>query len=73
MTKLVAAQMRLQDGVEAGVADGPTDFAERCAQLLREPDHWSRIQREGLKRIRRDFGQEAFCANVLAAVAAVVK
>jgi glycosyltransferase involved in cell wall biosynthesis len=40
MTKLVAAQMRLQDGVEAGVADGPTDFAERCAQLLREPDHW---------------------------------
>jgi GT2 family glycosyltransferase/glycosyltransferase involved in cell wall biosynthesis len=58
-TTIGAEGMRLQDGVDALIADAPEDFARRIIQLHENPELWESIAQNARKRVEREWSPDA--------------
>jgi glycosyltransferase involved in cell wall biosynthesis len=65
--------LEVEDGVHLRVADGPHDFAQACAELLRDAPLRRRLADNAFEFVRREHAQEAVDRTIASVVAGLVE
>lgn len=63
-TSLVAGLLDWSDENECLVADESSAFADQCRRIYEDPNLWSRLRANALRRVRQDYAPELFSLRV---------